>query len=145
MSANFGSGLTKVAAALAALTLAGCGGPYDSTVAGAVSLDGKPLRVGLVTFDPQETGSSAYGVIGADGMYTLCTGRKEGLASGDYDIAVTAYEPSGVPGSQGGPPPMGKALVAERYRSPSTSGLNFTVKPGDNTIDLELTTESPAQ
>lgn len=141
MSADFRRRRARVAAALAALTLAGCGGTYDSTVAGVVSVDGKPLSVGLVTFDPQETGSSAYGVIDADGMYTVHTGRKEGLAAGDYGVSVTAYEPSGSPGPQGGPPPMGKALVAERYRSPTTSGLKFTVTPGDNRIDLKLATE----
>jgi hypothetical protein len=139
MSARSGSRHTRVGVALATLTLVGCGGRYDSTVTGVVSVDGKPLNVGLVTFDPQESGSSAYGNIGADGTYTLYTGRQEGLASGEYGVSVTAYEPSDAPGPQGGPPPMGKSLIAERYRSPSTSGIKLNVEPGDNRLDLKLT------
>jgi hypothetical protein len=139
MSAYCGIRRARVAAVLAALTIVGCGGRYDSTVTGVVSVDGKPLNVGLVTFDPLDSGSSAYGNISTDGTYTLYTGREQGLTSGEYGVSVTAYEPSAAPGPKGGPPPMGKALVAERYRSPSTSGLKLTVKPGDNKLDLELT------
>ena len=70
------------------------------------------------------------------------TGREEGLPSGDYDVTVTANEPpAATQNGGGGPPPPGKAITPIRYRSKATSGLSFVVEPGDNEINLKLTSE----
>jgi hypothetical protein len=123
---------------------AGCGGGYDATVAGAVSLDGNPLHRGTVSFAPQSAGSAAFGVIKGDGTYSLKTGRGEGLPPGAYVATVAADEAPAVSQSKdGGPPPPGKPITPDWYRNPATSGLTFEVEPGENTIDLKLTSTPP--
>jgi hypothetical protein len=125
------------------LALVGCGSPYDATVTGIATLDSKPLSRGVVSFTPQSTGASAYGQIGSDGRYQIMTGREEGLASGQYLVSVISSEDTGSRGKNGGPPPLGKSITPQWYQSPSTSGLNFEVKSGENEIDLKLTSTPP--
>ncbi len=125
------------------LVLTGCGGRYDSTVNGTVTLDGNPVPRGAVSFSPQGSGATAYGLIKENGGYTLQTGREAGLPPGQYVATVAANEESAARGKDGGPPPLGKPITPDWYRSPSTSGLTFEVKPGDNKINLELKTSPP--
>lgn len=127
------------------LLMVGCGGPYDSTVTGMVTLAGNPLPRGTVSFIPQSQGAAAYGTIASDGRYVVRTGREEGVASGQYTVTVVASEPSAqARGKDGGPPPMGKSITPQWYGDAATSGLNYTVEPGDNEINIELTTTPPA-
>jgi hypothetical protein len=130
-------------AAIAAAGLTGCGGAYDATVSGTVTLDGNALPRGAVQFSPQAAGSAAYSMIGDDGSYSLHTGREEGLPPGAYVATVAASEVSATQSKDGGPPPMGKAITPDWYRDKATSGLTYTVEPGDNEIDIELTSTPP--
>lgn len=136
---------THLAILLGSLTwlLVGCGGPYDSTVSGTVTLSSAPLPRGTISFIPQGSGAPAYGMIEADGKYMLRTGREEGLKSGSYTATVAANEVSVAVGKNGGPPPMGKPITPDWYRDPATSGLTFTVESGDNEINIDLTTTPP--
>jgi hypothetical protein len=128
-----------------ALLAAGCGGTYDSSVHGTVTLDGTNLTSGIVAFYPATGGPAAYAYIGGGGEYVVRTGREEGLPSGEYGISVTANEPSAsATRADGGPPPPGKMITPAWYRSKDTSGLQRTVEPGDNEINLELTSQPPA-
>jgi hypothetical protein len=134
----------KLAWALLALSVSGCGGAFDATVNGIVTLDGNVVPRGGVLFQPQSAGSSAYGIIQPDGSYSLHTGREEGLPPGQYVVTVAANERSGVKETKdGGPPPIGKAITPAWYNSPTSSGLVFEVKPGDNDINLELKSAPP--
>ena len=72
------------------------------------------------------------------------TGRQVGLPSGEYMVTVIANELPKTQPAPGEPPPDGKPITPEWYRSKQTSGLKFTVSPGKNTIDLELTSQPPA-
>ena len=127
------------------LMLNGCGGVYDSSVTGVVTLDSSPVPRGTVTFKPIGTGPSAYGQVGPDGSYTLRTGREEGIPPGQYQVAVVANEPAPMKQTaSGGPPPPGKPITPAWYKRPETSGLQFTVEPGSNDINLELTSQPPA-
>jgi hypothetical protein len=134
--------LRLLSACLGLVALTGCGGPYDAAVSGTVKFNGAPVTRGTVSFKPQSTGADAFGQINFDGTYLLRTGREEGLNSGSYSVSVAANE-TPPPNPKGGPPPMGKAITPEWYRDPTTSGLTFTVAPGDNTIDLELNATPP--
>ena len=125
--------------------LAGCGGPYDSSVTGIVTLDSQPLTLGTVAFFPSAGGPPAYGQVQSDGSYEVRTGREDGLKSGEYQITVVANErPTVAQSPNGGPPPPGKPITPIWYRTVDSSGLNFTVAPGSNDIPLDLTSQPPA-
>jgi hypothetical protein len=126
-------------------TISGCGGAYDAAASGIVTLDGQVVPRGTVSFNPVSGGPAAYAVIGEDGSYTVQTGREFGLPPGEYRVTVIANEAAAAAQSaSGGPPPGGKAITPEWYRSAETSGLQFKVEPGDNELNLELTTQPPA-
>ena len=123
-------------------SVTGCGGQFNASVKGIVTLDGKAVPCGMVTYQPKGGGPIAYARIEQNGSYIVRTGREEGLSSGDYDVTVTANEPpAATQNGGGGPPPPGKAITPIRYRSKATSGLSFVVEPGDNEINLKLTSE----
>lgn len=129
---------------LAMICVTGCGGLYDANVAGTVSLDSQPLSQGTVAFNPADGGPAAYSAIDKHGKYAVMTGREQGLRSGSYTVTVVANEPPDTQqNEQGGPPPPGKPITPVRYRTKQTSGLKYKIKPGQNQIDLELTTEPP--
>ena len=138
--------LAGAAVALLTITLAGCGGKHGAKVSGTVSLDGEPLPtgcVGTVAFIPTGGGPPATGMIDDSSGYRLSTGRDKTLPPGDYNVTVGANEaPSVASGPNGGPPPPGKPVTPARYRQARTSGLNFTVESGSNTIDIELTSSN---
>jgi hypothetical protein len=124
-------------------SLAGCGGGSNvARVSGTITLDGQPLTSGTVHFVPSE-GRAAKGKIAPDGTYRLGTfGEADGALLGTHQVAIVAYEPVEI--KQQGPPfpkPTNKPLVPPKYLEIGSSGLTFTVEPGRNTADFELTTK----
>jgi hypothetical protein len=124
-----------LAAGLVAWLAMGCGvadeGPQRHTVRGTVTLDGKPLSDGAVTFQPASPGAYPEGAALKQGRFTLRA------VQGSYRVAISAARP--VPGLQA-PTGMGP-VVAEslpaRYNTETT--LTADVKPGgprDFTYDL---------
>jgi hypothetical protein len=89
---------------------------------------------------PTATGPSASARIDDEGYYSVQTGSERGIVPGEYQVTIIANEPSAQLDT-GGPPPLGKSIVPQRYRSKATSGLLVTVEPGSNEIDLELSSE----
>jgi hypothetical protein len=122
----------------------GCGGSYDATVRGVVTLDGKSLTRGTVAYHATN-GPAAYARINEDGSYLVKTGRESGLPSGDYEVTVVANEPPAqMTDAKGGPPAPGKPITPAWYRSKDTSPLKESIKPGRNDINLDLTSTPPA-
>lgn len=111
--------------------------PYP--VHGVVSLDGSPLRGGLVRFEPSSPGSpgSSYGAEGtikADGSYRLTTPSdndrsNDGALPGLYRVVVL---PGGETAAQN------SHAIPSKYYSLAGSGLEFEVKPADNPINIRL-------
>jgi hypothetical protein len=120
----------------------GCnGGSLESQVSGTVTLDGKSIGNGMIVFVPIDAkGNPPFGNIDASGNYSLKTGRTPGLLPGRYQVVVDIREqqPNFKPGDR---PPPGKLLIPEKYNSASTSGLEYQVEPGSNTIDIPLTSQ----
>jgi len=136
---KFGS----LAMCLLASLASGCGGIYDASVTGKVTLEGSPVPRGTVSYNPVQQGPTAYGLIKEDGSYLVRVGREEGLPAGEYRVSVVANEESTPNKNPSLPPTPGKPITPRWYRSSKTSGLNATVSAGANKIDLELTTEPP--
>ena len=125
-------------AMLIVIVVTGCHrSSQESQVSGVVTLDGSPIGPGMIVFAPVGGGTPATGSIERSGSYTLNTSREVGLAAGKYKVAISIRElPENVKRSDQIPP--GKLLIPERYEQSTTSGLEYEVKPGGNTIDITL-------
>ena len=130
------------AAVLAAVAIvSGCSG--SGSVSGTVTLNDQPLTSGTVTFHPTGTGPAGIGTIGPDGRYQVSVGKDKSLPPGDYLVTVEATEAvtSGEWPATKGPPPPPKApkrITPAKYADKATTDLRFTVKSGENKIDLVL-------
>lgn len=129
---------------LAGVTLAACGCTRRAEVSGVVTLDGKPLSAGVVTFTPAAGGPTGYAAIGADGTYRVQTGAAEGLPPGGYVVTVAANAPPAAD-SQSGPGPLADGIrplvTPQRYADPSQSPLRVVLKSGSQALPFELTSE----
>ena len=124
--------------------LAGCGGVYDASVEGIVTLNGDPVPSGSIAFIPTAGGPPAYALTDSSGKYQVFTGSEAGLPPGVYGVTVVARDRSKEKQSKlGGPPPPGKQLTPPWYGSSRASPLSYSVKPGSNDINLELSSEPP--
>jgi hypothetical protein len=126
----------------------GCAKSHEPTypVHGLVTLNGKPATGGGVVFESVESGStgryySARAVIGADGQYRLGTfGANDGAVAGKHRATVFSEEDK-TPSDKS---PAASARRSHRFIAPpkfgssDTSGLEFEVKAGENTINIEL-------
>ena len=114
--------------------LSSCGRGWGH-VSGTVRYQGKPLPNGTITFyDEANQAVSAH--IEADGQYTV----SDKVAAGKVKITVTAPMPVFLPGDN---TTARKQFVnmpnlPTRYADSEKSGLDREVKPGSQTIDLDL-------
>lgn len=110
--------------------LVGCAGDWG-TVSGTASVDGQPMKKGLVTFRPTGGGADAYANIQSDGTFTAMTGSQAGLKTGEYIIMVVERTI---------PPPNEPAqlLTPAKYADPATTDLKTIIQPGANKIVLDL-------
>lgn len=139
---NHGKRVCCSAALLSALV--GCGGTFDASVEGIVTLDGNVVSTGAISFVPADGGPQAYAVIKENGSYELFTGREAGLPSGEYNVSIVSRKPPKATHSDlGGPAPPGEPITPRWYASLMTSGLTFEVEPGSNDINLELSSTPP--
>lgn len=74
---------------LGLLSLPGCGSNSRNALHGSVTLDGKPVKTGTISFLPAAgtSGNSSGGEI-KDGKYTIPT--KVGLQPGEYRVTINA-------------------------------------------------------
>lgn len=138
------------AAVLLAAALVGCrrGGELLIPVQGRVTLQGKPLAAGAISFRPdvQQANGSLHqptGRIDADGKYRLFVGRREGAPPGHYKVVVFANEPT-EENSQHVHPGMPKSLIDRRYNAPQTTPLAAEVKPGAASASFDFDLEPAA-
>ena len=121
-----------LALGLFAMAIAGCGRsdlPELGDVEGTVTLDGAPLPNAAIGFYPLSGGRQALAIIGPDGHYELTfvdgvSGAKTGVN------AVTVFWPDGSTPT---------ARIPDKYNSKSE--LEFEVKPGRNTFDIEMVSQ----
>ena len=129
-------------AASALALLAGCGGEPTGHVQGKVTIDGEPVRtlgsVALQTADGRVVNSNLN-----DGVYSL---PQAPLGPARLSVVVRPLPvifgnpAAGKTGSEA-PPPAKFVPIPERYTDPARSGLTYTVKPGEQTFDISLSSK----
>ena len=106
-----------------------------ASVAGTVTLDGKPLEMGTVVFVPQSGGRPAGAMTNANGNYEL----SNPLDPGDYTVRISSKRDEIVQ-------PDGKVLPAQpetisaRYNS--RSQLTARILAGSNEFNFDLASEN---
>ena len=135
---------------LAVFSLAvGCRASHEletAEVTGRVTIDGRPLTHGSVTFTPEQ-GRSATGVIQPDGSFVLQTYGRNGAIVGVHKVSVSCTEklpdpPQDPKNADAGMWPQERSLIPERYTQSATSGMTFEVKSGEeNDALLQLTSK----
>ncbi len=119
------------------LLAVGCGGQFDATVHGVVTIDGEAAPRGSVAFQPVGSGMMARGEIASNGSYQLKSNSDRGLTAGEYRVLVDIREPAKFPEGAGFPTP-GRLLIEAKYTRGESSDLVFQVTPGSNRIDIDL-------
>jgi hypothetical protein len=119
------------------ILLTGCSS--NTKVTGKVMFeDGTPLTTGEVRFEASG-GFLASGRIQPDGTYTMGSlTEKDGVPKGSYKVSVFAMEyPDVKPGADLTKVPSPKSLVAKKFTSGETSGLECKVD-GKTTFDIKV-------
>ncbi len=148
---------------LAVLTVAlGCNkSPYSvgyADVSGQVLLDGKPVPGGQVSFVAVNGALAARGDIGEDGHYEIKAPIGEvrigvnnsllmppSLKKGKPPKGMMHGTKEGFVKDEGKPPLKGRYVnIPTGYLDPATSGLKYTVKPGSQTYDIQLSKTPPS-
>lgn len=139
-----GHRFTRLALAVALVTMSGCGGGVGPTVevVGTVTYEGEPAEDAEVTFFPEQ-GRPARGVTDVSGKFVLSTFESgDGAVPGKHVITITEYyeEPPPFPGTSedGAPKPL-DSRFPEKYGDPETTPLEREVEPGGvNQFDLKI-------
>ncbi|QDU62183.1 hypothetical protein Pan216_30500 [Planctomycetes bacterium Pan216] len=120
----------------------GCGSggdlPKTVKVTGMITIDGKPVPVGVITFFPEpdvEPNLNAVGHIQPDGSYSLMTFQNaHGVVPGRFKVSIQAWQREPTMEQEGVP------LIPEKYFTIDSSGLNAEVSPDQSsqTFDFKL-------
>jgi hypothetical protein len=134
-----------VIAALLAVQATGCGGdnlPREG-VSGSVSVEGKPLKSGVITFVPNGPDIPTQGGASiVDGKYSIP--RAQGLVPGKYKVVLSSGE--GTPEKKvdttndmpGMPPVPAKEVIPPQYGANTVLEANVTAG-GKNEFDFNVT------
>ncbi|QDT97524.1 hypothetical protein [Gimesia aquarii] len=124
-------------------------GPMGS-VNGKLTLDGKTIDEGTqLLFMKMDAGYAAFGETDADGNYSITWARdgerKSELPLGSYKVLIqpptvgkNTEEMSAEEMLEGGDAAPAKPKFPVKYQQHSTSGLEYTIKEGENKIDIDL-------
>ncbi len=121
----------------------GCSGSDDGlpreAVSGTVTLDGKPLASGTISFSPKGGGTAGGGDI-KEGSFSIA--REVGLLPGNYGVAIYASDrPAGQerPKQAGGLKEfkVAKELIPTKYNSESKLTAEIK-KGGGNSLQFAL-------
>lgn len=130
--------LTACATMFGCLLLLGCGaaGNDKGTIKGKVSYKGKDLTTGTISFhDESEKLVGSSGI--ANGMYIM-----EKVPTGPVKVTVQVIASTGPEPKESKDPtiimPTRAVPIPDKYKSPKTSGLAYTVSSGEQTKDFPL-------
>jgi hypothetical protein len=140
-----GRSIPLAAVALAALVGTSCT-TQTGTVKGTITVGGKALPSGLITFQSEVGNHDVFSAKITNGVYETsaipCGPAKISIMHSMTESGQTHVEAGGndlVPGSpQKAAAGPAKIQVPSKYHSPDTSQLSITIKPGVNTFDQDL-------
>jgi PBP1b-binding outer membrane lipoprotein LpoB len=118
------------------LFLTGCS---QIKVEGKVSFsDGTPLSTGKVVFE--DTAHTFTANINKDGTFRMGMLKDgEGIPAGKYNVAIAEAVEMKI--TTDGKPPIIEHLIAEKFRSTKTAGIEFDIK--SNKKDISIVVEKP--
>lgn len=136
------------------LIVTGCSGgrPPLAKVKGIVTLDGKPLPYGTVTFEAAGLRPATAKIVNGEFTEVTTYDAGDGAPVGTHRVAVTANaEPGSAvvanPGDTKGAPAAGymsgKSLIPAAYNDPATSKLTAEIKAGENVVEFKLYSSGP--
>lgn len=143
---RFGPSIRRILFLFLSASLVGCG---DNSgigktypVVGKVSVDGKPVPAGTLSFRPDKAKGNKnlhepFGQIDASGNYKMFTLKKEGVPPGWYRVAVNASEPVEVGNMSG----AARWFANPKFATADMSGLSVEVveNPAPGAYDFKLT------
>jgi hypothetical protein len=115
------------------IAFTGCGKAGVASVSGTVvHQDGTPVVGARIIARSSESGKSANGETDANGHYELSrVVSDDGVLPGEYYVIVME--------DRGDENQRRPATIAAKYTKPATSGLKFSVQPGEKTtFDMKL-------
>jgi hypothetical protein len=141
---------------LLVLANSGCGSKYPPTapVSGKITINGKPVNQGRISFHPTTGERPALANIQPDGSYSLTTFEQgDGALLGQHKVSVKSTRIENAPAmpakdfqeeakqaaevaKKGGPQLV--FIVDKKYYDERTTDLEAEVKPGDNQINFDL-------
>lgn len=132
-----------IAGLFAAMLMCGCA-ERSVSIAGRVTLDGKPLESGSITFIPLDgTHSADAGAVISQGGYEVRSPL--GIAPGAFRVEIRSQRKTGKRILAGSPLPPGTMvdevveIVPEKYNTAST--LRVELKAANNDVNYELTSK----
>jgi hypothetical protein len=134
----------------------GCGSKYPPTapVSGKITINGKPVTQGRISFHPTTGERPALANIQPDGSYSLTTfERGDGALLGHHKVSIKSTRIENAPSlpakdfqeeakqaaevaKKGGPQLV--FIVDKKYYDDRTTDLEAEVRPGENEIDFNL-------
>jgi len=140
----------RIVVALLVVVVTGCSGGVDygptGTAAGRLTMDKKLLQTGTqVVFMHPEKGYASFGTTDADGNFKITSWNEGNLPIGKYQVMIQApagADPESKSAEELLAPQTGELSQAEfpfKYRQTSTSGLEYEVKTGTNSFEIDLT------
>ena len=122
---------TTLVVSCGAILGCGDGRPDVAAVSGRVTIDGKPLTKGAISFIPAK-GRQAGGAIESDGRYELtCFEKGDGAILGEYKVAINGVEYLSET--------LLKWHAPKKYSNVATSGLTATIDGPRDDLNFELT------
>ena len=118
-------------------TITGCGESDRCPISGTVTLNGRPVAVGSISFRPAKgtTGNTAGAAI-VEGRYTVAAER--GLSPGEYTVQVETYYKTG---RKFNDPQKGIVDVEQRVDYKEQGRLTATIAAGKNDdVNFAITT-----
>lgn len=128
------------------VTAAGCGSGDSlnrKAISGTVTVDGRPVPNGSVSFEPLMAGGVGSGAVITEGKYTI--EKKDGLPPGKYRVRITGDEGVVFGVSEGKMPgdeimPPRKSLVPANWNSNSKEEIEVK-DDGPFVFDFPITTK----